>query len=731
MKNIKITILSLTLFVVGQMSFCEPPTPQDVAQGIIKRVYSEGNSTVHLESQMNKLFEFKKSFTEEKDPVSYAGMNIAIDILSKAINKQPSLDQNLYQISTERNDVQAARDRTSESLISPEMQWEVLSYLGEKDVIVNKNTGLVQNIPSTQQLMSDINQKLQGSITNGQKESMKDALHTMLEATDIAIFVASIEAAYKDQNFMLYQIVDQQLVVDLNDQKLGIQAAMNAVTSTTPIDPPAQEASYFSWFYQPAPVSQVTTMEHPMITFNQNSPTFSIPAKLMKPIIQSNDYKTMEDPAQAANLLFKECFIAQQHHLKNQYRINNIKINLQAPVTGPNYIYTNFPNIYNKAQNSYPICDIAKNRVPSYPERRDLLSPVSVEQQEAHQLLLDIRQSIQTAIFIANRRSNVNVGYLLPSSVVSYLDGIVGELTKYDAQLSILCKDPRYGATPEDTYQSEQYAMITKAVAGVGITAIVGGGLYAYGPSVAGYASSNLSNAGAWASSWWSGAAPTGNQTNSGSSEAGQVAASTNTGTQSSMWERTKDGYEAVKHATGSQSTTGRALSYLQYAGAVSSTAGLVNQAMGNPVAGYVVSDLKTIGAAANLVGVLNAKGGMDVINRLFTAYMVLPKANLNVSNYMNPAQQKATGTPPIDADKLLIAFDKIIADSAMQRLDLINVIENVGTFLLTNKKTNVTQLTIALRNLEKKYEDSPVITEALQAFITKHSIDESMNIAL
>ena len=33
--------------------------------------------------------------------------------------------------------------------------------------------------------------------------------------------------------------------------------------------------------------------------------------------------------------------------------------------------------------------------------------------------------------------------------------------------------------------------------------------------------------------------------------------------------------------------------------------------------------------------------------------------------------------------------------------------------------------------NLEKKYEDSPVITEALQAFITKHSIDESMNIAL
>ena len=721
MKNIKIIILFLILLIVGQISNCQQQTPQDIAQGIMDRIYSKGSSTNYLEKQLGELIQFKKSLTEERDPLSYAGVTLAIDQLAKLTNKNPSIiDENLYKKSTDHSDQQAVQRLTSESLISPEMQWEVLSYLGERDVVVNKDTGLVQNIPSTQQLLDDINQKLQYSITNDQKESMKDSLHTMLEATDIAIFVASVEAAYKDQNFMLYQIVNSQLLIDLNDQKLAIQATMNNVNSITPIDAPAQESSYFSWFYQPGPANQITTMEVPMIMLDPNSPTFTIRAKLMKAIIKSNDYKSMADPTQAANILFKQCFIAQQHHLKDTYRMNNIKINLQSPVTGHNYIYTNFPNIYNKSQNSYPICDIAKNIVPASQVRYDLQAPVTTEQKQAHQLLLDIRQSIQTAIFIANRKSNVNVGYLLPSSVVSYLDGIVGELMNYDAQLSILCKDPRYGATPEDTYQSEQWAMITKAAAGIAVTAIIGGGLYAYGPSVAGYASSKASDIGTWASNWWSGSSPN-NQSASGASGASQpTAPPANTGTQNAMWANAQYG-----------------VGLLQQASAAGTAIGLLGKMTGNPALENIAKDLKMVGGVAStslsLATIGSSKGIFDAGSRLMNAYFTLPAAAITVNNYMSGAQPTAQGSAPLASNKLYTGFEKMIDDATAQGTDLSNVIDNAAAHLLKSKKTDASQLLTVFQGLQQKYAQIPTVSDALNKLIVKvgnKPVDRSMEMA-
>lgn len=416
----------------------------------------------------------------------------------------PSLNSSLNTKNRAHADRSTAFRLTQESYISPEMQWDILSFLGKNGLTINTITGAAQDFPPMDFLLQTVNSQLQYSMTSAQKESMKNALHAMLEATGIALFVASTEAAYQNQQFLMYPNINNELSANLNAQKQAIQTAISAVQAKITVDQPAQESSYFSWFFgSSAPTPQAPLISSQTVPVNTQSHEVTIPADLMPTIIKMNSYKEMSaDPVQAANLLFKQCFIAQQHHLKDLYRIEKLRINLQSPVSATNYIFTHFPDIYNKILNSYPICQIAQNLVPSNQYRVDLKADLTNEQIQAHQLLLHIRQAIQTALYIANEKSSFNIGNLIPSSVISYLDGITSELTKYDTQLSLLCKDPRYGATLDDVYQDEQWAMITKVAAGVVVTAVAGGALYAYAPSIAGYVATNASN---WVPSWLGG----------------------------------------------------------------------------------------------------------------------------------------------------------------------------------------------------------------------------------
>ena len=363
---------------------------------------------------------------------------------------------------------QTAYRLTQESYITPEMQWAALSLFDAQDMTVNIKTGAVQGIQSINFMLDIINKKLENSISFVTKEIIKNAAHAMLEATEIAIFVATIEAAYSNQKYIMYQEVDSQLSALLTEQKNNIQGIISRINGTVPYDQPATTASsYFSWFSTTVTPTDIPVHAAP-VHFQHNATSITIPANLIQAIIKKNDYKQEPNATEAAELLFKECFMAQQHHLKD--RGDKIKITLHSPVDAHNYIFTHFPNFHH-------VCEIAKKIVPAHHKRTDLQAPVTQEQAAAHKLFLDTRQAIQTALYIANVKSSYNVGYILPASVTSYLNGVVSKLLEYDTELDKLCKDAQYGAIQDDIYRDEQWAMITKLAAGTVVATAVTGGL--------------------------------------------------------------------------------------------------------------------------------------------------------------------------------------------------------------------------------------------------------------
>ena len=367
---------------------------------------------------------------------------------------------------------------TQESYISPEMQWSVISLFDAQGMTIHTKTGAVQGIKSIDFMLDFIHKKLENSISFVTKESMKNALQSMLEATELAAFVAAIEAAYNNQKYIIYQDIDTELSTILHDQKNKIHNAISRVNGTIPYDQPVTSmSSFFSWFGTPNSIDIPAHVEPLHFNDGEHADEFiTIPKNLVLAIIEKNDYKLKDNPKEAAELLFKECFIAQQQHLKNN--IEKLEIKLDSPLKPHNYIFDRFHSIHEA-------CEIAKKIVPSHPKRTDLQAPVSPEQISAHRLLLSIRQALQTALYIANAKSSYNVGYILPASVTAYLNGAVNELLQHDIELDKLCKAPEYGATQDDIYRDEQWAMITKLAAGTVAAAAFAGGLYFFAPVAA------------------------------------------------------------------------------------------------------------------------------------------------------------------------------------------------------------------------------------------------------
>lgn len=367
---------------------------------------------------------------------------------------------------------------TNESYISPEMQWEVLSVLPNPAFELNLKTGSIDNLPTPAQLLQIISRKLQSTNASADKDAIKNALRTMLEATEIALFVAKIEGTFASRQGISPQVYEHVIAL-LQLQKTSINTLVNQIPN-----------SYVSWFWgndQSSAVAPKLTQEQIIqqgiqtnqwpISFNPSDSTINIPARLVPIIIKNNDYKQKLSPAIAANLLFQECFIAQQHHLKHKLGADALNLNLQSPISEDNYIYSSFPDFYE-------ICENAKNYAVASGLRSTINDFVTAEQAAAHTLLLHTRQAVQTALYIANKKSGVNIGYLLPASVVSYLDGIVGQLLQYDAILEKLCQDAQYGATIQDSQQAAQWSTITKIAAGVIVTGATVATLHFFAPTV-------------------------------------------------------------------------------------------------------------------------------------------------------------------------------------------------------------------------------------------------------
>ncbi|MBV8660901.1 MAG: hypothetical protein JO129_02040 [Candidatus Dependentiae bacterium] len=597
----------------------------------------------------------------------------------------------LYNKNLDPNDLQAAERLTEESYISPEMQWAIVAFLGETKLTINKVTGAVQGIPTVASMLASINHQLEEQlpIDYAHKQAIKNALHAMLEATEIAIFVAQVEAAYHDPKFIFYQNVNTQLTTTLNDQKQAIQTALTGINAIVPFDQPTPESSYFSWIWgsNTAPVLEPSIMDtSTIIRVGHKDQNITIPAKHMPMIIKNNDFKEMTDAVQAANLLFKQCFIAQQHHVKDADRIQKIQINFHGHVSATNYIFTNFPDLYDKSKNSYPICEIAKKLVPQNQFRDELQSDPTSEQIQAHLLLLHIRQSIQTALFIANKKSSVNIGYKLPAYVTSYLDRIVSQLMQCDAELSALCKDPRYGATLEDTYRDEQWATITKVAAGIAITAIAGGVVYSYAPASA---------AATYLAQQASALVPTSISTGLGYAQNLAVATSSAVGLLNEFNKIKGNNDPVVKKIEGdlklfsSQLSQGTSLASTSYS-------------------------LATIGSSSGI---------FDAGNRLKNAYFVLTNPEtLNLINYMRGTPKSKTQIT-LTPEQMLNGFTKLITDTTTQGNDVSNVINNSSTMLLQAKNVNPTDLINVLQKLEKKYEKE----NALEISIALHQTAENI----
>lgn len=333
---------------------------------------------------------------------------------------------------------------TQQSVITVEDAWTLASLIDANSFPIDRITGAPLNIRPVSEVLQIVSQLMKNPT---QQAAAKEALHTMLEATEVALEFVKLKIAYEDEAY----VGRQDLIMGLDLQKDDIQTQINRLNKMNPNN------SYYSWIFGSGSTGkspQGNANNLTPIRIDQNSSFINIPADRMATIIKHNDYKQKSNATVAANLLFQQCFIAQQ-----QFKSENIiPINPKSPFIATDYMYANFPKIYNnKIDNLYPICsDILKLQ----------------DKNDRRSRLLQIRQAVQIALFIANKKSGYNAGNLFPQSVVSYLDGIVSELMRYDAYLNVLCKNPMYGATPRDMAKTEEWSTMSKVAAGI---IIVGG----------------------------------------------------------------------------------------------------------------------------------------------------------------------------------------------------------------------------------------------------------------
>lgn len=376
-----------------------------------------------------------------------------------------------------------AYELIEESYITPELQWSILNYIQYlQPVTLNLNNGMLTGIEPIPNMLNKINYELGTQISNAHKERIKNALHAMMEATHIANFVVSVQALYqKDQDTQTLSATFQQL-------QQQIQGFLNQVNAKVAFDQAPSNNSYFSWLYTPATPQQNYYIQP--ATFLADDKV-SISAPLMEAIVQNNDYKKQASAAAGAGLLFKACFIAQQHHLHDGRYFSGLKLPRPQTIDQYNYIFNAYPDFHQ-------VLGIALGHVTGLARRDDLSESTLTEQhKQAHSLLLHIRQAVETACYIANKKSNYNIGYaILPESITktinSYLDGIVAELMTYEAQLSDFCLRPQYGATELDHQRAAEWSTVSKVAAGLVVTGAVVGGIYFASPTIVSSVSSYL-----------------------------------------------------------------------------------------------------------------------------------------------------------------------------------------------------------------------------------------------
>lgn len=467
------------------------PKNDDIAEAISK-VYENLKNTIDLKSLSNIFTQLYNTY--ERKP-----------------NRQQDLVDRLLAITLEINQLQEQEKNSPENIasdladllieqsyFSPEMQYAVTSYMNNGLFEVNVLTGKVHNIPKVTEIVEG---KLNADGVRdpySDEVGRKNALHAALEATKTAKFLAGLNAAYAmpDNNMMfaptlhvsLTASLDENLIRALDIREDNLKAALGYdnswwqwITDWSLWIP----KSLTSMIYTTPTRTRIATADTPNLTFNpyQRNPQADdiivrIPDSVIKSIIKTNaDYKQKINTQEAANLLFKQCFIAQQtfdEDARLQVELNEWPLYCmptKSPISATNYIFDQFEIAPRNYANTI---DLLCNKITA-------AGFCNHNKAQLHVLLLQIRKAVQTAMFIANKDSGYNAGYKFSSGIIQYLDKIIGHLSIYDNRLDALSKNPDFGGSRNDVMRSviwNRISTIARGAAAIGVIGVAAVGIY-------------------------------------------------------------------------------------------------------------------------------------------------------------------------------------------------------------------------------------------------------------
>lgn len=367
--------------------------------------------------------------------------------------------QKIIQLDTQAaQNIAAQADQLIEQCyFSPSMQYAMLSYMG-RPFEVNIKSGKVNNLPTVTEII-DFNAQ------EGNDQLQKNALQAALEAVRLAKFVAALDVAYANPEYLFFAphwntkflmpAFDSELKQELDEYETAIKQNLpdeGFLMSWMPAVPQSIK-NMFSINNN----AQVPSMNRQQVVGAMYSNDKIISNATMESIIKNYDAFQKVTTDEIANLLFKQIFIAQQAD-----QGDNPYLDFKSEISATNYLYDHISGVDGI---------IAKIQQKLQATRADM-TKISQAKLQAHHDLLHVRKAVQTAIFIANKNSTLYLGFILPAVLTKHADSVVKKLMSYDEKLSRLCKDPNYGATKDDLERDTTISRITWIIGGL---AFIGG----------------------------------------------------------------------------------------------------------------------------------------------------------------------------------------------------------------------------------------------------------------
>lgn len=366
-------------------------------------------------------------------------------------------------------------DLIQQSYILPEMQQAVL-YFTQQPFEINIKTGKVEHIWD---ITSIINH------TTDEEQARTNALKAALEAVRIARFAAALDVAYKNPQYILFAPnltsylmppIDEEIRGKLNEYEKTINEHIPSGSLLSFMQVPSSIVNMFT-------ISKHQKQHHHANKLSSNRNIQFVPEDMLDAIVKNYDFKRRISPEDAANLLVKQCFIAQ----RSTSNTPNPFLHLQTALSESHYIFDDMPNINQMIQEISQALS-GKQPTPQQQQQNQWFGQAqrnlpTLSKTQAHQYILQMRKAVQTAIFIANKNSNFYVGYVLPAKITRYLDNVVNHLMNYEERLRKLSKDPAFGATNDDLENDKIWSRFTWIAAGF---AFIGGIDFIAGPGTAG-----------------------------------------------------------------------------------------------------------------------------------------------------------------------------------------------------------------------------------------------------